>query len=280
MRKGWKVFWITCAIIAGIGFICCIAGVAMGATIDAVNGHFPYGFGFGKAEHNSVYDGGERSANADTKETYTGIHGIDVEVSQISVQILEDTSVSDITVETEGIDSRIKLKVYEDYGELKIETAKRSHFFRNGYYGTVWILLPQGRMDEVNLEIGAGALYVQNIQADSISIEVGAGEATIDHFKTDELDIDCGVGAVRAAGIFEREADLKCGIGSIDFTTYGQESDYNYEVDCNIGEVKIGSMHFSGIGRKKEIYNGMGKEMNVECGVGEISVDFDGTHHN
>lgn len=280
MRKGWKVFWLTCAIIAGIGFICCIAGMAMGATVDTINGHFPYGFGIWNTEDHRVYQDGERVTVADTNETFSGIREVDVEVSQISVQVLEDASLQDIKVETQDIDSRMKLKVYEEAGELKIETARRSHMFRNGYYGTIWITLPEGRLEEVNLEIGAGDLYVQNIRADFVTVEVGAGEATIDNFTADELDIECGVGNIVAAGTFERDADLNCGVGSIEFRTNGTESDYNYEVDCKIGEVSIGGMYFSGLNRKKEIYNGTGKEMNVECGIGDISVNFDDTIRN
>ena len=36
MRRGWKIFWIVCASIAGIGLVLCVTGAGMGATLSGI----------------------------------------------------------------------------------------------------------------------------------------------------------------------------------------------------------------------------------------------------
>ena len=59
----------------------------------------------------------------------------------------------------------------------------------------------------------------------------------------------------------ERQANLK-------------QKDYNYDLDCGIGEIRCGDDSFSGFGREKSIDNGADKKMDIDCGIGSINVAF------
>ena len=49
MKKGWKIFLITCAAVFGAGVVLCIAGFAVGVSDQEVRNAFDWGFGrFGR----------------------------------------------------------------------------------------------------------------------------------------------------------------------------------------------------------------------------------------
>ena len=55
----------------------------------------------------------------------------------------------------------------------------------------------------------------------------------------------------------------------------GVESDYNYEAQCGMGDIKVGTTSVSGMGGSKEINNpGANRFMDLECGMGEIQIEF------
>lgn len=274
MRKGWKVFWITCTAVAGVGLACCIAGTAMGATVSAMNEQFPHGFHIIRRWNARSYADGETTSDTDMSETFSGIREVNMEVSAMSVQILPADS-NDIKLETANVDQRLKFNYYVDEDELVIETKKNLAGITNAEGGTLWLYLPESQIADIDLEIGVGELYVENLNADSFSLKVGAGEASVDNFNTRELDFDCGVGSISAAGTVKEEAKIDCGIGSVDFTTSGTEADYNYEISCGIGEVSLGGASYSGLGSKKHIDNSSAKDIHVECGIGEVTVNFE-----
>ncbi len=71
------------------------------------------------------------------------------------------------------------------------------------------------------------------------------------------------------------EIDMKLGAGRITAELVGDESDYNYDVECGIGEIEIGGNSYGGLGRDTHIENpGAERELDIECGVGQIIIEF------
>lgn len=174
------------------------------------------------------------------------------------------------------MDSRLKLKYYVEDGELKIETKKHIWGLNGGkHIGTIYLFVPKDcQFEEVNFEVGAGYLYVEDILANSLEIEVGAGAADVDSFHAGEASLDCGAGKITASGLADWELDIDCGIGEIDLDVNAKMEEYNYYIKCGIGQVDVGDDYYSGLGAKKTIENNSGKDMNIDCGIGKVSVDF------
>ena len=57
-------------------------------------------------------------------------------------------------------------------------------------------------------------------------------------------------------------------------TVDGCKEDYNYDISCGIGEVVCGDSRYSGIGHDEHIDNHAAREMNLDCGIGQIIVQF------
>ena len=58
-------------------------------------------------------------------------------------------------------------------------------------------------------------------------------------------------------------------------TLQDSEDSYNYKFDSGVGGVTIGESDYSGLGKNKNIDNGAGKTISIECGVGNVEVLFE-----
>ena len=276
MKKGWKIFWIVCGILLAVGFICCIAATALGVTSDMIEGRVPNGISLGFWDDDDEYSG--TVIEGSDRQTFTGVRGIEADISAGEIEIISTSEGENgIIVQTENISEHLKLRCYMDGDELKIETRKKIAGINNGSVGKVQIFIPQDYMlEEVSFDVGAGKLYIEDVLTQYLQVSVGAGEANIDHFAAQEAELECGAGSITAVGLAAQEADIECGVGEITYTTAGEETDYNYEVSCGIGEVICGSNRFSGLGREKSINNSAAKDMNIDCGIGNIKINFSG----
>lgn len=313
MKRGWKIFWIVCAACACVGFVCCAASFALGVTIEAIEKRFPDGFGFvARSEDVNVgaddfdvddYDieysddvGGysghhedehHDSIDYDTEEpgniiegskrlSFKNVNDLDVDVWAGELEVKTDTDLSgEIVIETVNVSEKLCLKCYMDGNELKMESRKKVLGINKGKAGKITIRMPAGiRFTEASLGLSAGRLYVEDIAADELSIDVGAGEGTVDSFKAYEADLECGAGTLIAAGAAEAEVDIGCGVGEIIYTAQGKESDYNYNIDCGVGEIICGTNSYTGLGRSKTVDHHGSKNMDLECGIGTVTVNF------
>lgn len=123
--------------------------------------------------------------------------------------------------------------------------------------------------------MGAGSLEVYEIYARDFSVEIGAGEVVINKFQADEAEFECGAGSITASGDVRSLADIHCGVGSIAYTASGREEEYNYDIECGVGEVICGDNSYSGLGKDRHIDNNADKDISIEGGVGSVIIDFD-----
>lgn len=276
MKKGWKRFWIICLVTFCLGIGFCVAGLALGATWNMLDEHTPGWISFGDRNNYEVAIGGTEATKvpADASEQhFTGINNIEVEASIIELQILTTEDNDGIMVELEDEDLFSKMDCYKEGDTLVIEANDK--FKISGTAGTLWIHIPEKRFGEVDIDVEAGTVYIEDIRANHLSVNVDAGEAVIERFKADDVDFECGAGRIEAYGNADRELDTSCGAGEIELSINGKKEDYNYEIECGVGEVIIGNESHSGIGSTDRHSHGASKEMNIECGIGSVTVEFE-----
>ena len=81
MKKGWKIFWIVCGILAGVGVVFCVIALALGVTTDRIRIRIGDGIGIVRDESDVTYA-------EDIRETYNGVEKIDAYVYAGTVKIL------------------------------------------------------------------------------------------------------------------------------------------------------------------------------------------------
>lgn len=275
MKKGWKIFWIVCGVTAVIGLICCAASFALGVTADAIFKYMPKG-GIGWV---ADYDDGELEYKGDyvfgdSLEHYSNVQGIEMEMNAGEIKVLPYDGDS-IEVETKGVGKKLKFRSYMDGDTLKLESNVKLTRTNGISMGTIYLRVPQNiALREVSLDVSIGTLNVESITAEEISVEVGAGTAEVHNLQAQRADISCGTGEISMTGNVDSELDIENDIGSIRCNITGDKEDFNYDVEGAIGSVQIDGREYSGIGFSEHKEGTGHKQMDIECGLGEIIVNF------
>lgn len=270
MKKGWKIFWIVCASVAGIGVVLAVVGVIMGATFGSIQAAF--------------WD--DRASNAEVISNGStvhldGIRQLDVELSHLRI-VLEESTGTELEFQTSNIpeDAAGELVLKQEGEELDVfirnEQNWKAIMKNRGEVGTLTMQIPKNQLTQMSFSIaGGGVLEAAQVQTGELDIEVGAGLIQLQNVQVDALDLEVGAGDASVTGTINREASIDCGIGTVDLQLTGTQQDYSYSMECGAGVIQIGNDVYSGISNGKTIMNG-GAMIEMECGAGEVTVGFSG----
>ena len=281
MRKFSKVVLVIAAAVGVVGIGLTIGGVSMGATITGLNLSKD---GLGStvrqtAKYVSFGDEDDRN-QSDSKEA-AGTNG--------EIYLVDGVSKLDLSIRT----GELYLKEYNG-NEIKVEVSgKHREKVRVGQEGDTLVLESIGRVqdreitvsypkktefEEASVDVVAGTVNLDdNFYAKKLEVSVAAGEFTNDSTITAEkAELTVGTGNIDLENLKVQNLEADCGIGNIDLGIDGKEKDYDYEISCAAGAIDIGDSSFSGLGHEKKISNpGSSGKMTFDCGVGNITVDFE-----
>lgn len=128
---------------------------------------------------------------------------------------------------------------------------------------------------EASFEVGAGQIVCSDsLKAEELTLEVGMGEIQVDGMDVEQLDAEVGMGSLILNGGISEKADVDCSMGSIEMTLNGSEEDYNYNLESAMGSVEIGSYSVSGLAGEKKINNKAARDITMSCSMGSIEINF------
>ena len=288
MKKSSKVMLLIAAVVGVAGIGMSIGGVAMGATIAGLN-LSKYGFSDAIKKTTKYVSLDDKDSWEQDWDEITQLGPVETDGDK---EIFETEPTSELEFSLSG--DELKFQSY-DGDKLRIEvTGSKKDKVRIGTEDDSLILETTGRSQNREITVS----YPKNVRFKETSIDVAAGTVTMcDEFRTDDLDVSVAAGEFTNAGkisvandttitvgtgnvelseldIYNLEVD--CGIGNVDLDILGKEADYNYEISCSAGNVDIGGSSYSGIGHNKNITNpNARRDMNLDCGVGNITVNFE-----
>ncbi len=247
MKRFTKIALVLAVSFTIIGLICVMISMAFGLTwgrfADMVEqGRFSFGF-----DNDISFS----RKTEDTIQNIEDVRDLDIEFGAGKLEVFY-ADVEKIQVRQEHVKD---FGCYVEDGTLYIEG--NNNIWKGKATGEIIVRIPKDTVfNEVDMEIGAGQASLKDLAANSLDIEVGAGEA-------------------RLTGLDVRELDAKTGAGKLYAELVDSEKDYSYDAECGIGEIVIGGSSIGGLGGSKSVENlGAGKHMDLECGVGQIQVEF------
>jgi len=128
--------------------------------------------------------------------------------------------------------------------------------------------------DELEIEMGAGQVILDDIQIGKGDFEMGAGELILKEAEIDEMNAEIAMGEFRYVGKLNEKANVECAMGNVDLKIDGNEEDYHGIVECSAGNVSFGNQMSAGI-IQKEINADAPKTIDLTCAMGNITVDFE-----
>ena len=134
------------------------------------------------------------------------------------------------------------------------------------------------QFESVTVEMsGGGQLVIDKLNAASLDLEVGAGVLQVsDELRAQECEIEVGAGEVSVAKLDAKVSDISCGTGTVDMKMAGKREDYSAEAEVGMGTVQIGdNVLSSGFGNEFSDKNDTGKELSIDCGMGDVQITFE-----
>ncbi len=258
-------------------------GLSDGSEIDALRA--------------SESDGNESEGSIARNYEDTGVRAADVQELQIEIGgaalYLCESEDDCFRIWTEGSGT---YRSYEKNGTFYLEGNLDKRWIKNGINDgeKVYLYLPKGMVfHEADIDIGAGLVEINTLSADEISltagagkisaekltctgldVETGAGEAVLSGVTAQKLDVENGLGNTYIKGSISREIDVECGMGNTQLELTGSENDFNYDIECAVGSIRIGGMKYGALAEDVYINNRAAGECSVECSMGTISITF------
>ncbi len=148
--------------------------------------------------------------------------------------------------------------------------------------------------EEVDMEIGAGIVSIENCKVGEFETAIGAGEVIMEKLEVMELSAEIGAGQLEVTDAVIQNADLdismgecvfegtisgdleaNCDMGNLELILTGKEADHDYKVSCAAGNVTIGDFEFAGLATSREIDNNAEGCFDINCNMGNIVVEFE-----
>lgn len=297
MKRRWKIFWIVCAVLAAAGLILTAAGIILGAPVRGSEGERRLTAWLEEFRENSA-DAGSRalekidaipSSSGYTAQEpdgenilgFEGVQNLEIDVTELAV-IVNVYDGGRVTVDMKRLDSEVReqMKIRMHGGKLEIEAEEKDRFGslaadHTSDELTLFISIPQDtEMEEITADVGAGYLEMTGISAKKLSVSADAGKADISGFSAERLEAECGAGQLVLEGGASEKAKLECGAGEVIYTVPGVREDYNYEMECDVGEIEIGGDSYSGLGVERKEDNRSPYSIEAECRMGRIEILF------
>ena len=171
---------------------------------------------------------------------------------------------------------------------LKIENTASASFMNFNTIGAeITVTVPERQFDEVKLDLNAGEFYANDIVADKLIIEMDAGEAVFNNISAisdSNITINAGECTFNNSILNDSEVNMDAGemifeeckltgvndinldFGEISMMLLGKRSDYELEINNDLGEVNVEKLN-------DESVNPIGT-IKINLDLGECNIDF------
>lgn len=224
------------------------------------------------------------------------LEGIYIKSSGIAVRIAQNLA-QQTEQGTEVLVEAVKSSGFQAYvrdNVLYVIASGRSS--KGGGAGSVTVLLPpQYTQLKVEAEAAAGTLDLGGLQAAEVDIDLDAGTVRWEALTANILRIDMAAGVIHGENTLirdETEIDMRAGsltlngslgtcteldlsAGKAEMMLTEAFSDYNYDISCAGGVIRVGDTSLEGVGKDHEIDHGALKDLNIQCSAGTADINFE-----
>lgn len=184
------------------------------------------------------------------------------------------------------------IKYSNENGSIKIKEDKLTNwFFGKIDIGELVIYIPENmkQIDEVKINIGAGTVFIEQLNTKNLYLDLGAGNVAIDKLTVSEeskinggagnininsgeianVDLDLGVGNTKIKSDITGNSNINTGVGELNL--YLSLDADNYKINVNKG---IGKITFNDDKILDDTIIGNGENyIKISGGVGNINIE-------
>lgn len=201
---------------------------------------------------------------------------MDISVGAGQLEIKENADTEEITVRHSGIgnvecelDNGTLVLDVSDYTGVVLGVGKA-----NAISCTIEVPADY-KAGEIAIDIDAGTVNLDDLQVGDFSLDMGTGQIICKNLKVREADIEVAAGECLFQGEITEQMEITCAAGQVITELTGKEEDYDYNIDCSVGNVRIGTTSFAGLAGSREMDRDAEKSITVECMAGNVEVKFE-----
>lgn len=125
------------------------------------------------------------------------------------------------------------------------------------------------------LEVDVGSIAVDSGRAaEALNVEAGVGSAVLNEFVSGPASMSADTGSVAYSGTIRGDWEARCDLGSVALFLDGTQENYNYIIECDLGDVEIGDLSYSSLSGSRQIENGAAYTADLSCDLGSIELSF------
>lgn len=170
------------------------------------------------------------------------------------------------------------LKITSDNNTLRIigNANQTLHlgisWFNNLYNGDITITLVDKLYDSIQLENNFGDIEVNDLKTKSIYADLNLGQISLNNTYSENTKIDQDYGDIMMSGTFLNKSEIDNNLGETSISIIGKESDYKYDLECNIGNILINNQN---IGNDTNNILGITNNLiEIDNSFGDIKLNF------
>lgn len=187
-----------------------------------------------------------------------------------------------------------KMQAYVEEGVLYVKSVRPANLMEEIKNSSITLYLPEDcTLERLDLSLGAGQLKLGDMVVQDMTASVGAGQLLMTNVTLGALDVSLGAGELRTqdvtvqtlaasigagnmdfTGAVNESAEISCNMGNVNMSLTGNKQDFNYQLSCVAGSMKVDGDVFGGAAVDRDIDNGADKYMQISCSMGNVEVDF------
>lgn len=263
MKKSTKRMLIFALILFMMGGAFGIASICMGFRSDDFHAVMEDGrFDFSKAskwgKQISSFFGGAAAGKTEFDERYSEIESLDLEIGAADCTIIPSDT-GEWRVSGNKLPDGFQCVQQGDKLVINCNSSFINFFGVGTSNAELTIEIPDSQLlKEVRIDMGVGDL---------------SGDAGM--IRCEKMDIDSGVGDCELWADVTETITIDGGIGDISLKLYGEEEDFNYDIDCGIGSIDIGEKRYDSLGAEAKTDHGAEKKVKIDSGIGSVKVWFE-----
>ncbi len=258
MKRFTKICLMLSLIFFSIGIVLCIAGFCSGYSVSAFVEDVKAGrFSVGAEKVVEVFQecvDPENFEGDEGTQSFTGVKELEVEADAASLRVL---AYDGGEIQVEAVKPTENYQCRQKKDKLVIEDKDHSgSYFLSHPTPEITVYLPRG------------------LTLTSLTVESGMGDMELTGVRCEKLSIENGMGNLEFTGEIQKKGEIDCGMGNAELTLAGKKEDYAVEISCGMGSVELDGESYSGLGTDKKINKDAEKKLELENGMGNITVEF------
>lgn len=272
MSKFTKVVLIMAAIVMVIGIACAGIGFAFGGFKQITSGTLGDN-GFFKLGKN--LEVGFNGLNHDFEFGFISDNDHAIVGNGLTVTEYDASVVNGLSISGGACDISVKVA---DVDTIQIDASGLTQNYEYGITNGVFTFSTnedeKAQFFGITSGLKAEILIPKDVQIVDLGVELGAGNLELDGIDATNVNIDCGAGNVNSTGTFSGNIDVDCGMGNVSMYLAGSKADYNFDIDYAMGAINLGGDTSGSIGGEYSIDNGSDKEVDIDCAMGNVDILF------